>query len=252
MKLYYGNILKDDKYVQNRFEKYYLLILDYLKSKLINNNLGEPKARRITQTISVLDIGGYTADMLTYLKYKKISTKIIDYLVIDADRGALKIAKKRGANIMFANLHEKNALSKINKKFDIILCTEVLEHLLYPEDILKELKKLVKKDGVVIISLPNENTIFHRIYSVLGIGIDAFAFKQFKHLHLPTISQSRKFVKKYFTIEKELYYINFSGKFSHFSIMGRFFSAIPEPVLQALADIFPNLLARGVVFKLKK
>lgn len=264
--LYYGNILKDDKYVQNRFEKYYLLISDYLYLKLENNNLGEPKARRILHPISILDVGGYTADMLHFIKQKnKIRPVIaspkgvaipslynIDYTVVDCDPGALKIAKRRGAKTLRIDLHEKNALSKIKKKFDIVICTEVLEHLLNPEMILKSISKLVKKDGTVIISLPNENTIFHRIYSVIGVGIDAGAFGSFKHFHLPTITQSRDFVSKYFHIEKEVYYINFSGRASRFPGIGIIFSAIPDIIWESLVRLFPNLLARGVVFKLKR
>jgi len=41
-----------------------------------------------------------------------------------------------------------------NKKFDIILCTEVLEHLDDPVDLIKKLKKLSKR--FILISVPNE------------------------------------------------------------------------------------------------
>ena len=39
--------------------------------------------------------------------------------------------------------------------FDYIVCADVLEHLLQPERILAELKLLLKKDGKLVISLPN-------------------------------------------------------------------------------------------------
>jgi len=41
-----------------------------------------------------------------------------------------------------------------NKKFDIVLCTEVLEHLNDPVDMIRKIKKLSKR--FVLISVPNE------------------------------------------------------------------------------------------------
>ena len=41
-----------------------------------------------------------------------------------------------------------------DESFDIILCTEVLEHLPYPIKALEEFSRLLKKDGVLILSAP--------------------------------------------------------------------------------------------------
>jgi len=39
-------------------------------------------------------------------------------------------------------------------KFDVILCTEVFEHIPYPELTLSEINRLLKKDGKLIITFP--------------------------------------------------------------------------------------------------
>lgn len=41
-----------------------------------------------------------------------------------------------------------------NKKYDVILCFEVLEHIMNPLLFLNELKKILKKDGVIYLSTP--------------------------------------------------------------------------------------------------
>lgn len=46
-----------------------------------------------------------------------------------------------------------------DKSFDYVICTEVLEHVIDPKAVLKELKRVVKKNGLVIISVPNEKLI---------------------------------------------------------------------------------------------
>ncbi|HPH52023.1 MAG: class I SAM-dependent methyltransferase [Candidatus Portnoybacteria bacterium] len=47
----------------------------------------------------------------------------------------------------------------VNDKFDKIYCSEVLEHVEHPEQVLKEIKKIIKKNGILIVSIPNENLI---------------------------------------------------------------------------------------------
>lgn len=41
-----------------------------------------------------------------------------------------------------------------DESFDIILCTEVLEHLPYPIKALEEFSRLLKKDGILILTAP--------------------------------------------------------------------------------------------------
>jgi len=45
-------------------------------------------------------------------------------------------------------------ISEENGSFDVILCSEVLEHLPNPVNAIKEFQRLLKKDGVLIITAP--------------------------------------------------------------------------------------------------
>jgi SAM-dependent methyltransferase len=42
-----------------------------------------------------------------------------------------------------------------NKTFDAILCTEVLEHIPYPVDAIKEFSRVLKKNGILILTAPS-------------------------------------------------------------------------------------------------
>ena len=134
------------------------------------------------------------------------------------------------------------------------MCTEVLEHLLDPAYYLDCFAGLLKSGGLCIVSLPNENTVFHRLYSVLGYGIDSCAFADYgthKHLHFPTLSQSRGFLSSRFIIDVEEYYIDPSGKGSRFSFIGKLFTALPDSFWYMLSSCLPSLFARGGVWRLK-
>ena len=46
-----------------------------------------------------------------------------------------------------------------NKSVDIAICTEVIEHVIDPKVVLNELNRIIKDDGLIIISIPNEKLI---------------------------------------------------------------------------------------------
>jgi len=105
-----------------------------------------------SQDKRILDAGcgeGHLIQKL-YIKNKKNS-----YYGIDITKIALEETKKR---CPYAKLYEMD-LSKINfddKFFDVILCTEVLEHIYDYKNVIKELERSLKKGGYLIISFPNE------------------------------------------------------------------------------------------------
>lgn len=49
---------------------------------------------------------------------------------------------------------DASELPFVNESFDTILCTEVLEHVMNPEMVLAEFSRILKPDGVVIITVP--------------------------------------------------------------------------------------------------
>ena len=66
------------------------------------------------------------------------------------------------------NEHYKKAFAeKIpfpNNFFDSIVAGELIEHLKEPELFLKEANRLLKKDGVLIITTPNKDSLINRIF----------------------------------------------------------------------------------------
>lgn len=51
--------------------------------------------------------------------------------------------------------------------FDRVLCSEVLEHVLHPSEVLEEMLRVVKPDGRVVITVPNEPLI-NRLKGMVG------------------------------------------------------------------------------------
>lgn len=58
-----------------------------------------------------------------------------------------------------------------DKSFERILCTEVFEHVLEPEKLLIEMKRVLKDDGIISLSIPNEKLIIFTKKILLNSGL---------------------------------------------------------------------------------
>ncbi|WP_202552359.1 class I SAM-dependent methyltransferase [Ginsengibacter hankyongi] len=98
---------------------------------------------------SIVDVGCGTGHLLSFLSENFPES---NYSGIDFSEAALLIAKKTLPTAVFkkANIYEK-----LNEKFDIVICTEVLEHLTNPDSALLNLLEGLKPGGVCILSVPN-------------------------------------------------------------------------------------------------
>lgn len=103
----------------------------------------------------ILDIGCATGSLATALnKNKKCHVVGLEF-----NPQSVAICRKSGAFAKIIqydmNNFDVNDFPKYLNFFDYIVCADVLEHLLQPEKSLNELKKLLQKNGKMIISLPN-------------------------------------------------------------------------------------------------
>jgi len=142
--------------------------------KIINPDFAAHKRKRYLKYIKpgseVLDVGcgnGYFS-FLTYKNRSKV-------LGIDHDGNAIKknkfFAKSMGYNIDFEELDVKE-LNRIDRKFDYIICFEVLEHVLDDEKIIWSFSKLLKKDGKLLVTVPNKriSLLFDKVSKIENGG----------------------------------------------------------------------------------
>ena len=62
----------------------------------------------------------------------------------------------------------EQGLPAIHDRFDYILCADILEHLRRPEDLLVQLRTLLKPQGRLIGSLPNSGNLYFRLTILSG------------------------------------------------------------------------------------
>lgn len=140
------------------------------------------------QPDSVLDVGCGEGFTLQKLKDRGIGRKLegIEYL----DR-AIEI----GSKIHPALTLKQGDIYKLpyhDNAFDVVLCTEVLEHLEDPGKALKEIKRVAKK--YCVISVPNEPWFMLGNF-LRGKNVSRFG-NDIEHIQHWTSSEIRKFVGK--------------------------------------------------------
>lgn len=80
---------------------------------------------------------------------------------VDIDQNALNEAKKLGIETRVMDLNGDWEELK-DRKFDVVVAGEVLEHLYFPEMILAHIEKLLKPGGMLIGSVPNAFSLINR------------------------------------------------------------------------------------------
>ncbi len=121
----------------------------------------------------VLDIGCYIGTDVYMLPKVHEDVEIwASDVSEDAIEYAKKLAKMRKEKNIHFEVHDANNPTKHkNNFFDAILCMEVIEHLHNPEDFLKEMKRILKKGGHLILTTPNEGYIMKHVEKILPKGL---------------------------------------------------------------------------------
>lgn len=80
---------------------------------------------------------------------------------IEADPNVAKIAVELGLNLHVGTLEDSPFK---DAKFDLIILNQVLEHVINPEELILKFKNLLTEDGQIVISVPNVDSIYRRIF----------------------------------------------------------------------------------------
>lgn len=81
-----------------------------------------------------------------------------------------KIKNKKITNYHQIDLNNQELNKIIKDKFDFVFCGEVIEHIFSPDHLLREIGKILKKNGVLILSTPNLAYLPNRLMLLLGIS----------------------------------------------------------------------------------
>ncbi|HJS01435.1 MAG TPA: class I SAM-dependent methyltransferase [Flavobacterium sp.] len=138
------------------FEKAY----HFVKGIALKNKLGLINSQQIAKG-RILDIGAGTGDFLTVAKNDGWQT-----LGIEPSDRAKGIAINKGISFV------ENTKTLENQSFDVITMWHVLEHVPDLDFQIKELKRLLKPEGTLIIAVPNFKSFDAKYYQSYWAAFD--------------------------------------------------------------------------------
>ena len=115
----------------------------------------------------VLDLG--CGNGQNTLKASKFVKKIVG---IDYDEFSLNIVEKtaKRKNTSFKKLNLEEKLPFKNNTYDKVIFLDVLEHLNKRDQIMRGIKRVLKKNGLLFISVPNSGTSWKKLQREVGIN----------------------------------------------------------------------------------
>jgi len=166
----------------------------------------------------LLDIGCGAGNFL--VNVKKLG---YDVYGIDPSPIAVRVAKDQGLKNVYQGILEAGQFEK--SFFDIITMFHVFEHIINPRDTISEIKKILKPDGLLIISVPNFSSLGSKIFGKYWAGL-SFPLHYF-HYH-----------KKYLSLLLESY--NFSLVNAYYAnLFSDIFVSSPENILNLVNNYQP-------------
>lgn len=107
-----------------------------------------------------LDVGCASGYMISQIAHLFPQAK---YFGIDIYDKAIEYAKKTYHNIEF-KVAAADKLPFQNNTFDLIIFYETIEHVENPVDCLREIKRVLKKDGTFILTMDSGNLLFRIVW----------------------------------------------------------------------------------------
>lgn len=148
-----------------------------------------------------LEVGSASGYMISQIakKYPKVK-----YEAVDAYTDAVKYAQKKYPQIHFLCAEAENLPYK-NDQFDLVLCYETIEHVRNPQKAMSEMKRVLKKDGTLVLAMDSGVIAFRIIWffweKTFGRAWRGAHLNAFHHTELENLIKKSKFKikQKHFT-----------------------------------------------------
>jgi len=170
------------------------------------------------------------------------------YVGVDVAQQALEVARERGFNVL--RIDDAASLPFDDESFDVVVCSEVLEHLFEPQLAVAEAMRVLRPNGRLILTVPNVAYWRDRVDALLGVwqpgGDDRARAEPWRSPHIRFFRPA--------TLRRML----LKAGFDHVDLIGlpfplfgrvpllRRFSRRPGVFGRAAARLSPSLFAYGI------
>jgi 2-polyprenyl-3-methyl-5-hydroxy-6-metoxy-1,4-benzoquinol methylase len=116
--------------------------------------LAQVRANRI----SALDVGGGAGHQLDLLR--RADPRVAETTIIDMDEGAAHLAEAAGHRFILGRVEHTD----LRETFDVVLLLNLIEHVIDPVAVLRQVASVLTTGGVVLVQTPNFDSLDARLF----------------------------------------------------------------------------------------
>lgn len=185
---------------------------------------------------TILDIGCATGYFAQKLKEKNCRT-----YGVEIDKIAAQEARRFCEKVIIGDIQKDSKLGIPRNYFDYILLLDVLEHLEKPERVLRDVKKYLRRNGRVIISVPNVAHLSVRLELLFGsFRYSKFGILDKRHLRFFT---KQSFIELIHKANFNMRHFDYSADFGQLPICGKIIKKRGKRWQYLVTKWFNSLLA---------
>ena len=157
---------------------------------------------------------------------------------VEIDRASFERARQMGLNVYNCHLNDSTV---DNDFFDIVKAMHVLEHSRDPSGLLRDIFRVLRCDGFLIIDVPNQRSKIAKLKILLrylSIKRESYGYLQ-PPIHLyafNTVTLTKMLEKEGFEVMKVVY--TFPGDQLYFPITARYYSSLRGKITKHLYWLF--------------
>lgn len=210
-------------------------------------NEGNPDVLALVDTNCkyVLDVGCGAGDLARALQGKGM---IVDGITISSDE--IERAKPFLRNAYLQDL-ENGLPANIAGDYDVVICSHVLEHICYPDKLLKDIRAALKPNGSLVVALPNIMHYKSRMQLIAGnFKYQSQGLWDYTHFRWYTFQTGRKLLEGHgFVVE----HAAVSGELPFNSIFSKILpSGLRKSIYKGLTSISRGFFGYQLLYKARK
>lgn len=148
-----NHVISNDKNIEsNYWDKSRIRKSEYYQHavySLVSRIIGESRAK------SIIDVG---CGIGVKLKNLKVSHPEVEIFGVDQHDPIAYCKNTYSFGAWMIDDFDDNTLD-LDKRFDIVVCSDVIEHVENPDNLINYLKNKVSPEGYIVISTPDRNTL---------------------------------------------------------------------------------------------
>lgn len=125
--------------------------------------------RHVRPDDTLLDVGCGNAMHTLKVARRCRQTTGIDRSVASLAIGARRAAAERAANVRLVCGDVEQSLPFATARFDAVLCSDLLEHVVKRDEVLGEIRRVLRPHGRLLLAVPNRDTTWKRRLDAAGL-----------------------------------------------------------------------------------